>query len=204
MSAGNTHVALVLAAGGSRRLGRAKQLLTREGETLVHRAVRLASATQPIRLLLVTGAYAGQVCDAVAGLRVETLFNAGWQEGLAASLRVAAAALDPSEAPCLILACDQPAMDQVHLQRLLEGAASASSRCSATSHDGVPGIPAVVTASLLQEARSVEGDRGLRAALRRLPAESIHLLQAPELRFDLDTPADVEKAINDGLLDPIR
>jgi hypothetical protein len=33
--------------------------------------------------------------------------------------------------------------------------------------------------------------------------EAIHLLQAPELQFDLDTPADVEKAIIDGLLDPL-
>ena len=36
------HVAVVLAAGGSTRLGRPKQLLTRDGETLVHRAARLA------------------------------------------------------------------------------------------------------------------------------------------------------------------
>ena len=38
------HVAVVLAAGGSTRLGRPKQLLTRDGEALVHRAARLALA----------------------------------------------------------------------------------------------------------------------------------------------------------------
>lgn len=197
------HVAIVLAAGGSRRLGRAKQLLTREGETLVHRAVRLAAATHPMRLLLVTGAHADPVRGALAGLAVEVLFNADWEEGLASSLRVAASALDTSDASCLILGCDQPALEQDHLQRLLEGAASAPSRCSATSHANAPGIPAVVTAALLKEARNLDGDRGLRASLRRLPAEAIYLLQAPELQFDLDTPADVEKAIIDGLLDPI-
>lgn len=203
MTIRNPHVAIVLAAGGSRRLGRAKQLLTRDGETLVHRAVRLAAATRPLRLLLVTGAYAGQVRDAVAGLELETVFNAGWGEGLASSLRVAASALAASDAPCLVLGCDQPALDQDHLRRLLEGAASAPARCSATSHGNAPGIPAVVTAALLKEARNLDGDRGLRASLRRLPAEAIHLLEVPELRFDLDTPADVEKAIIDGLLDPL-
>lgn len=203
MNTGGSHVAMVLAAGGSRRLGRAKQLLTREGETLVHRAVRLAASTHPMRLLLVIGAHADQIRDAVAGLQVEIVFNEGWDQGLASSLRVAASALETSDAPCLILGCDQPALDHVHLQKLLEAATSAPSRCSATSHDGVPGIPAVVTAALLREAQSLEGDRGLRASLRHLPAEAIHLLQAPELQFDLDTPADVEKAIIDGLLDPI-
>jgi len=63
-------------------------------------------------------------------------------------------------------------------------------------------VPAVVTAALLKDAWNLEGDRGLRASLRHLPTEAIHLVQAPELRFDLDTPADVEKAIIDGLLDP--
>lgn len=204
MSAGSAHIAIVLAAGGSRRLGRAKQLLTREGETLVHRAVRLAAATGPARLLLLTGAQAPQVQAAVSGgFGVEVLFNQCWEEGLASSLRLAAVALADVEAPCLVLGCDQPALELQHLQRLLAGAAAAASGCSAAAHDGVPGIPAVVTAALLQEARHLDGDRGLRAALRQLPAESIHLLQAPELRFDLDTPADVEKAINDGLLDPV-
>ena len=204
MTIKNPHVAIVLAAGGSRRLGRAKQLLlTRDGETLVRRAARLAAATRPLRLLLVTGAYADQVRDAVAGLEVETVFNEGWDEGLASSLRVAASALETCDAPCLILGCDQPALDQEHLRRLLEGAASAPSRCSATSHGNAPGIPAVVTAAVLREARNLEGDHGLRASLRRLSVETIHLLEAPELRFDLDTPADVEKAIIDGFLDPL-
>lgn len=197
------HVAIVLAAGGSRRLGRAKQLLTRGGETLVHRVVRLAAATHPMRLLLVTGAHADPVCDAVADLTVEVLFNADWEEGLGSSLRVAASALETSDAPCLILACDQPALEQDHLQRLLAGAALAPSRCSATSHDNAPGIPSVVTAALLKEARNLDGDHGLRRSLRHLAPETIHLLDAPELQFDLDTPADVEQAIVENLLDPV-
>ena len=54
------HAAVVLAAGGSTRLGRPKQLLTRDGETLVHRAARLAIATGATRVLVVTGAQRGE------------------------------------------------------------------------------------------------------------------------------------------------
>ena len=49
----SAHDAVVLAAGGSRRLGQPKQLLTRDGETLVHRGVRLAMETAPRRLLVI-------------------------------------------------------------------------------------------------------------------------------------------------------
>ena len=197
------HVAIVLAAGGSRRLGAPKQLLMRGGETLVHRAVRLAAATQPQRLLLVVGAHAEEVREAVADLRVDILTNDEWQEGLASSLRVAVGALGEDDPSALILGCDQPALEQIHLQRLLAGAAASSSGCAATRHASARGVPAVVSAAVLGEARDLQGDSGLRGSLQRLSSDSIFLLEAVEMEFDLDTPADVEKAIIDGLLDPL-
>jgi len=196
------HVAIVLAAGGSRRLGRPKQLLTREGETLVHRAVRLAFATRPTRTLLVVGGYSERVGDAVADMAVEIVSNAAWEEGLASSLRAAALALEGNAAACLVLGCDQPALQLSHLQALLEGAVSSPSGCAATKHGEARGIPVVVSAGILaDEARELSGDRGLRAALQRLPRDSIHLLEASELQFDLDTPADVQHAIEAAWVD---
>lgn len=194
------HVAIVLAAGGSRRLGTPKQLLTRGGETLVHRAVRLASLTRPQRLLLVIGAHADEMRGMIADLRVEILVNDDWREGLASSLRAAVGALDGS-ASALILGCDQPALEQSHLRRLLAGAVASASGCAATLHGAVPGIPAVVSAAVLREARGLHGDSGLRGSLQRLPSDSLYLLEAAELEFDLDTPGDVEKAVADGFLD---
>lgn len=196
----NSHVAIVLAAGGSSRLGAPKQLLKRDGETLVHRAVRLAGATHPHRLLLVIGAYAEEVHAAVDDLQVEVLVNNDWQEGLGSSLRVAVGALEES-ASALILGCDQPALELGHLQRLLAGAAASASGCAATRHSGSRGVPAVASAAVLREARGLRGDRGLREALLQLPIGSFHLLEAAELEFDLDTPAEVERAIADGVLD---
>ena len=195
------HVAIVLAAGGSRRLGMPKQLLRRGGETLVHRAVRIAAATQPRRLLLVVGAHADEVREALADLRVEILVNNEWQEGLASSLRAAVGALGEDGALALILGCDQPALEQIHLQRLLAGATASSSGCAATLHGTARGIPAVASAAVLQDARGVHGDSGLRGSLQQLPSDSLYLLEAVELEFDLDTPADVEKAVADGLID---
>lgn len=195
------HVAIVLAAGGSRRLGTPKQLLRRAGETLVHRAVRLAAATQPQRLLLVLGAHADEVREACADQQVEILINDEWQEGLASSLRVVVGALGEDDASALILGCDQPALEQIHLQQLLAGAAASSSGCAATLHASARGVPAVASAAVLDEARDLQGDRGLRGSLQRLPSDSIFLLEAVELEFDLDTPADVEKAIAEGLID---
>lgn len=197
------HNAIVLAAGGSTRLGRPKQLLMRDGETLVHRAVRLALETQPSRTLVITGGNGAAVCEAILDLPAEVVFNLQWQEGLASSLRVAAATLVEDDAHVLILGCDQPALEHDHLRRLLVGAATSSSGCAATSHAALPGIPVVVNAALLRDAGGLQGDTGLRGLLLRLPAGSTYLLQAPELQFDLDRPVDVEEAVQKGLIDQL-
>jgi molybdenum cofactor cytidylyltransferase len=201
------HVAVVLAAGGSRRLGgRAKQLLERDGETLVHRVLRLARETSPARLLLVVGAQADQV---VAGARaddVQVVLNEHWRQGLASSVRAARQALatDPAGAAhCLLLVCDQPALELPHLQALLRAARAADSGCAGTVHGARLGIPAVVSMERLLHARP-RGDAGLRELLNALAPAQVGRVHAPELALDLDTPADLADAARRAWIDPPR
>lgn len=201
MNVAASHAAVVLAAGGSRRLGRPKQMLTRDGETLVHRAVRLAQETSPRRLLAVVGAYREQVAAGLSGLDCDIVANPDWERGLAGSLRAASIALGGHEGAVLVVGCDQPALSLAQLHALLEGAATASSRCAASLHDGLPGIPAVVPHAWLSPAMA-GGDRGFGARLRGLPPAALFTLDAPELGFDLDTEHDVGVAIARGWVDP--
>lgn len=194
------HAVLVLAAGGSSRLGTPKQLLRREGETLVHRVVRLALATAPSRTIVVVGADQAAIVAALADLDAAIVPNARWQEGLASSLQVAARELAGFDGPVLVLGCDQPALEARHLEALLAGATRAGAHASATLHEGAAGIPAVVPAAWFREL-VIRGDHGFGPALRALPHGSLYLLDAPALHFDIDTPADAEAAAARGWLD---
>ena len=196
-----SHAAVVLAAGGSMRLGRPKQLLTREGETLVHRAARLALASGASRVLVVVGAQAADVARAVSDLPVECVVNAQWRAGLAGSVRAAAGALATHTDATLLLTCDQPALEVAHLLALLEASGRASSGCAATRLGDRVGIPAVVAAAMLRAALAVQGDRGLRDVLNATDADVI-ACEAPELAHDIDVPDDIAAAIAKGWLDP--
>lgn len=197
----SAHVAVVLAAGGSRRLGQPKQLLQRGGETLVHRTVRLAAATAPRRLVVVVGAYCAEITALLHELACEFVVNEKWEQGLASTLRCASRALDGFEGPILILGCDQPALELTHLQRLLLEASRATSGCAATVHGEALGIPSVVSPQLLSEPHAMHGDAGLRARLNAIGREKIAAIDAPELCFDLDTPEDLRAAMARGLID---
>jgi len=201
MASEHAHAAVVFAAGGSRRLGRPKQFLCREGETLLHRAVRLAQETEPSRVLVVLGAHRDEARAALRNLPCAVLDNAEWEQGLSSSLRVAQRALADEPGPLLLLGCDQPALQRSHLLALLQAAEHAPSGCAATGYENAFGLPAVITMALLQSAETLDGDRGLRAPLQALGREQVRVLAAPELELDVDTPEDLERAIDRGWVD---
>src|SRR4051812_30585187 len=72
---------VVLAAGGSSRLGRPRQLLTVGGEPLVRRAAVQALAACD-EVLVVVGAVAEQVAHALAGLPLRVVLNRAWADGM--------------------------------------------------------------------------------------------------------------------------
>lgn len=186
------HVAVLLAAGASARLGTPKQLLTRSGETLVRRTARMLHSTAPRELVVVLGAHRERVADALATAPVRMVVNDAWAEGIASTLRCAAAAI---AAPRVLIAlCDQPALTAEHLHALL-----ACGGCAATSYDGRPGVPAVVDAALWAHAATLRGDRGFGALLAL--RDDVVLVAAPELHVDIDTPEQLAAARAHGLLD---
>jgi molybdenum cofactor cytidylyltransferase len=195
------HVAVVLAAGGSSRLGRPKQLLRRDGETCIHRAVRLVAATGPQRVIIVLGADHERLATEVADIPHTLAINPEWRDGLAGSLRAAAPHV-PADHLALIVACDQPALEPRHLRALLSEANAAAACSAATDIGGMLGIPAVVPGGWF-EALHACGDHGFRDRLRSLPPDSAFRLQAPELARDIDTPEDLREAIAAGLLDAL-
>ena len=124
------HGAVILAAGGSHRLGVSKQLSRVGAEPLVRRAARAALATHPVRTVVAVGADADATFAAVADLDVERVEVTEWAQGMGASLRAAVQACDGHCDGLLVLLCDQPALTAAHLQRLLAAWRDAPTRRS--------------------------------------------------------------------------
>ncbi|WP_101927431.1 MULTISPECIES: nucleotidyltransferase family protein [Luteimonas] len=198
------HAAIVLAAGGSRRLGRPKQLLPRAGAPLLRHVLDLVASTRPLRAVLILGGHRDAIRAALGPALpapFEAIEHAGWDTGLAGSLACAARALADHAGPVLIVGSDQPALNALHLRALLDGAAQVASRCAAVLHGDRPGIPAVVSPALLATAAGLQGDRGFGAGLAALPEAELFRLHAPLLGHDLDSEDDVRVAIAQGWLD---
>lgn len=152
---------LVLAAGGSTRMGRPKPLLSLDGRPLVVRAVA-AVRDAGARPLVVLGHRAELVAQAVD---CDTVVNESWERGLGSSIAAGVANARRSSS-IGVLAVDQPLIGPRHLRRLIDEV-DAGHTAAATLIDGrIRGIPAVFSPALYDELERLEGDRGARDILR--------------------------------------
>jgi len=190
--------AVVLAAGGSRRMGEAKQLMPWRGRALVHWAVSAAQAVVPGRVLVVAGHAEPALRQVLAGSAARIVSAPDWQRGLSRSIRAGIAALPDDCQGALLMACDQPGVDAGALGALL--ALAHPHGAVAAGYAGTVGIPAWFPRSMFAALVSLEGDAGARQLLRKGPAPRV--LPMPAAARDLDVPADLARAAREGAFGP--
>ena len=184
------HGAIVLAAGASARLGRAKQLVDIDGEPMLRRAARCVLATEPHECIVVLGHDADRIETALAGLRVRTLRIIDADTGMAASLAAGVDALDERCEGALVVLTDQVALSPQHLQSLVDAWRDAPARAAACAYAGVLGVPALLPRAWFADVGALRGNVGARTLLRGR-ADEVVAIDAPELARDIDTPEDM-------------
>jgi len=181
---------VVLAAGGSSRLGSPKQLVRVEERSLVVRAVESCLGGGCSRVSVVLGASAERIRPALRGRPVEVLVNDDWRSGIASSIRTAISAL-PDEAEGVVLAvCDQPRLSSDVVRRLIAAFDGAPERMVACEYAGTVGVPAVFGRGRFEELLQLRGDSGARQLLRKNLGTVVRLAW-PDGALDLDLPADL-------------
>jgi CTP:molybdopterin cytidylyltransferase MocA len=181
-------VAVVLAAGASRRLGRPKQLVVHRGRTLVRAAVEEALASSCNRVGVVLGARAHAISAAMSGLDVDVVVNRAWREGVASSIRAGVSWARQREcAAALFVLCDQPALTSAHLDRLAQ-AHEGGAPIVASRYGDVLGVPALFDRAELPALLELRGDEGAKRVIHERGALGIDW---PEGGRDIDTQDDV-------------
>ena len=176
---------ILLAAGGSSRLGSAKQLIDVDGEPLVRRSTRRLIELSVGPVGVVIGASPAAVTAALCGLTIAAIANSDWRDGIGASIRAGIRwAASTGATAALIALCDQPEVRASHLRALIE--ATSGVDASATEYAGVVGVPAVFQARLFDRLAGLEGDRGARAILSDASL-SVRRVRCEAACIDLDT-----------------
>ena len=183
---------ILLAAGGSTRLGSPKQLLVYEGRTLLRRAAEtlLAAGCRPV--VVVLGAGAGKLTPELAGLDVSTVVNADWERGMGSSIRVGMTALSPGPQTdaVLLTLCDQPLIGPSALKHLLDASHDAHS-IAAADYNGTLGVPAVFGREYFAGLVALPDAAGAKSLLQRHAGRAA-TVPMPEAATDIDTREQYE------------
>ena len=191
-----SHVgAIILAAGGSRRFGRPKQLLAFHNESLVRRSVRVATEAGIESIAVVAGESIDAIKSELREASAAVVENRNWQLGLGTSIRCGLRhlrALSPDLAAVVIIACDQPFVEASTLAALLEERNRTGKPIVAASYAGTLGIPALFDRSCFEALLALADDSGAKALIESRPDE-VAQIEFERGAIDIDTPADFER-----------
>jgi molybdenum cofactor cytidylyltransferase len=190
--------AVVLAAGESRRFGRAKQLAELDGRTLLEHVLALAEAAGLAPIVAVVPVWLTRP-RAMDDQRLRWVRNSHPGRGLSHSLRLGFEALDDATAAAVILLGDQPTVPPATIPAIL--ASRGERPIVATMVEGRLAPPVLIERSHFDVVWQPSGDIGLREILNAHP-EWVAAVQLEEAIADVDTADDLRALRGKGRVVP--
>jgi molybdenum cofactor cytidylyltransferase len=184
---------LVLAAGGSSRLGRPKQLLAYRGGTLLGHVVDVARACEFDQLVVAVGGHAGAVRAAVDFRGATVVVNEAFGDGCSSSIARALAAVDPRCDVLVLLLGDQPGVTASTVDALLVGRDGAP--LAVCRYEDGRGHPLAFARSVFGALESLHGDKGVWKLLDRRADDVVEVPVAGPIPRDVDTAEDYEAVL---------
>ncbi len=184
---------LVLAAGGSRRLGQPKQLLPFRAATLLDHVLDTARSYPFDQLLCVLGGSSEDVLGTVNFDGVQVVENHKFGEGCSSSIAAALGAVDPRSELLVLMLGDQPGVSPETVHRLVAGRGNAP--LAACAYADGRGHPLAFARRMFGELSSMHGDKAVWKLLDRHSSEVVDVPIARSVPLDVDTWEDYEAVL---------
>lgn len=186
---------IILAAGGSKRMGRTKQLLPWRGEPIIRHIARATLKSDFAGVAAVLGSESDLVREALLELPVEIIENPAWQEGQSTSVRVGLKHLPKGAGGAVFLLADQPLIPATLMRALIDRRARTLAPIVVPLVDGRRGNPVLFGWQTFNDLGAVHGDRGGRALFSKYPLEYVEWHDATILK-DIDHPEDYQRLLS--------
>lgn len=180
--------AVILAAGGSRRMGRPKQELKIGDKTLADMVIEniRASIADEIILVIQPGL---PLLNKDKHSCIKSVINEYWETGQSSSMKAGLKAVNPKSSAVLFFMADQPMVDAGIINSLIMTFHEYKQPIVAPRYKGKNGSPVLFSRDLFSELLAVEGDKGGRDLLKRHAVEYIDI-DSSLAGMDVDTPEE--------------
>jgi molybdenum cofactor cytidylyltransferase len=186
---------LLLAAGESKRMGQPKQLLDWRGVPFVRSVAETALQSELSPVVVVTGAYAEEVEQALEGLDVQIVRNPLWAEGQSTSMIAGLNQLPPETQAVVMMLADQPQIPHSLVDTLVENHAAHFSPIVATMVDHRRGNPVLFDRRTFPALFEVTGDAGGRKIFSKFRVQYVPWLDS-RIALDVDSMEDYHNLLD--------
>ena len=184
---------LVLAAGGSSRLGRPKQTLPYRGTTLLGHVLDSARACGFDQLLVTLGGSSEEVRKQVDLSGVRVVDNPAYGEGCSSSIAAALPALDPRCDVLVLMLGDQPGVGPTAARTLL--ARHGEAPIAVSRYEDGRGHPFAFRRELFPELAELHGDKAVWKLLERRADDVTEVRVPGRVPPDVDTWEEYEALV---------
>jgi len=184
---------LVLGAGGSKRLGRPKQLLPYGDGTLLGHVVGVARDAALEQTIVAIGGAADEVRARVDLAGAEVVLNDAYEAGCSSSIAAALRVVDPRCDVLVLLLGDQPGTSADTVAALLAGRGDAP--LAVCRYDDGRGHPIAFARSMFGALADLHGDKGVWRLLDQGGPDVVEVAVAGRIPLDVDTPEDYEAVL---------
>jgi molybdenum cofactor cytidylyltransferase len=179
---------LVLAAGGSTRLGRAKQLLPYRDGTLLGHVLDVARVCRLDQVIVALGGSADEVGANLDLAGIDVVVNHAYGSGCSSSIVAALGAVDPRCDVMVLMLGDQPGVSAATVAALRAGRGDAP--LAVCRYDDGRGHPIAFASSVFGELADLHGDKGVWRLLDQRAGDVVEVPIAGPIPRDVDTPED--------------
>ena len=184
---------LVLGAGGSRRLGRPKQLLPYGDGTLLDHTVQIARECGFDQLVVPIGGAADDVRERVDLSGADVVVNDDYGQGCSSSIAAALDTVDPRCEVLVLMLGDQPGVRPESVWALLDGRGDAP--ITVCRYDDGRGHPFAFSRRVFPELADLHGDKAVWRLLDERADEVVEVRIAGNVPLDVDTPEDYQAVL---------
>ncbi len=184
---------LVLGAGGSKRLGRPKQLLPYGDGTLLGHVVGVARRCPFDQLVVAIGGAADEVRATVDLAGAHVVVNDAYGAGCSSSIAAALDIVDPRCDVMVLMLGDQPGVTADTVAALLNGRGDAA--LAVCRYDDTRGHPIAFARSMFGALADLHGDKGVWRLLDQRAGDVTTVPVAGEVPLDVDTPEDYQAVL---------
>lgn len=185
---------IILAAGGSKRLGRPKQLLTYQGKTLLNIVSDAAVGTGLLPIVIVLGASAKEIGLAHGNSNIDYVINDNWQQGMSTSIEMGLStilSIKPSLENVIITVADQVFINTELFENLNTQQQVTGKGMIASAYSQTMGTPVLFNKKYFQHLLALEGDSGAKSLFKQHPSD-IGTVAFDKGSIDIDTESDYE------------